>query len=129
MKQFLVLLGLLLVAALVLLTGCGYNQNLVSLTVTPQNVSLTGVGIQAQFTATGFYNHPYANKDLTNSVTWASSAPQIVGFVTPGTPGLLTVLGGGCGSNIQISATIKTPGNSVMTGTTTVNVTIPGSTP
>jgi hypothetical protein len=128
MKQFLVLLGLLLVAAL-LLSSCGYNQNLVSLTVAPQNVTLNGVGLVAQFTATGFYNHPYANKDLTSSVTWTTSAPGIVGFVTPGTPGLLTVLGGGCGSNIQINATIKTSGNSVMTGTTTVNVTIPGCTP
>src|SRR5262249_55355487 len=85
--------------------SCGHEQKLVSITVTPQNLTITGAGLNVQYRATGNYSHPPEQKDLTQKVVWFSPFPQIMAFSDPTQPGLATS-GFGCGSNLLITATI-----------------------
>jgi hypothetical protein len=121
-------LGLLLLNLL----SCADEHKLLSIDVSPQNTTITGAGLNLQFTATGHYVHPLENKDITSTVVWASSADQIISFATPGTPGLATS-GFGCGTNLQVSASVykdpaKPANGSVISGVATVNVQQPGTT-
>jgi hypothetical protein len=108
------------------ISGCGHDQELTSITVTPSNTTITGQGLELQFTALGHYIHPPETKDITSTVIWKSQADQIISFITPDKPGLATS-GFGCGDNLGISAVVyKNPTNpssgSAVIGTATVNV-------
>ncbi len=123
----------LALAALVLSSvSCGHDQKLVSITVAPQGTTITGAGLNLQFTATGNYIHPPESKDLTTKVIWKSEADQIIAFLDPSKPGLATS-GGGCGTNLAITATVYSnpsnpPAGSVVVGTALVNVAQPPGT-
>ena len=104
--------------------GCSEGQKLVGITVSPQNLTITGVGGIVPFVAYGTYTHPPESKDITHSVTWTSSFPQAIS-IDPAT-GIATT-GSGCGTNIIITATLYSkPANpaagTVAVGTSTVNV-------
>jgi len=119
-------LGLLLLNLL----SCADEHKLISIDVSPQNSTITGTGLNLQFTATGHYVHPLENRDITSTVVWASSSDQIVSFSTPSQPGLATS-GFGCGTNLQISASVykdpaKPANGSVISGVATVSVQQPG---
>jgi hypothetical protein len=88
---------------------------LVSIAVTPANPSVV-VGQNQQFTATGTFSDT-SHQDITASVVWASSNPDVAS-ITAG--GLATGLTGG--QQTTISAT-KTVGNANIMGTTTLMVT------
>jgi len=107
MKRYITLaLGMLLVVgAVVSLPGCGHDQVLTSITVNPSGATITGAGVIVNFQAIGTYIHPPENKDLTNSVVWASVAPQIIDFNFVGSTAGQAMSGSGCGSNIGITAT------------------------
>ncbi len=77
---------------------------LVSLAVTPVNAAIVQSGTQ-QFTATGTYTDG-STQNLTNSVTWSSSATAVA---TINAAGLATGVGGG---TTTISATSGTTSNS-----------------
>ena len=82
--------------------ACGNgDQQLVSITVSPDNVTMGGFGLQVQYTAIGNFRNPMESKDITSKVVWASAAPQIVSVDANG---LATYLGG-CATNLQITAT------------------------
>ena len=70
---------LLFVAMALPIAGCT-NPLAVSLSVSPTTQSISA-GQTAQFTAIGTFghgsNHPSSTQDLTNSVTWTSSAPGV----------------------------------------------------
>ncbi|HVN94402.1 MAG TPA: Ig-like domain-containing protein [Terracidiphilus sp.] len=70
---------LLLVALVLPIAGCS-NPLAVSVSISPTTQTI-GAGQTAQFTATGVFghgsNHPSSSQDLTNSVTWSSSAPSV----------------------------------------------------
>ena len=89
-----VLRGLLIVT-LVMLVGCGgggqnsstsvpppTSPTLNSITVTPSNAQIAK-GTTQQFTATGKYSDG-SSKNLTDSVTWGSSAVAVAGVNTSG---------------------------------------------
>jgi hypothetical protein len=106
--------------------GCGHDQELTSITVTPSDTTITGQGLELQYTALGHYIHPPESKDITSTVIWKSQADQIISFSTPDKPGLATS-GFGCGDNLEISAVVySNPNNpssgSAVIGTATVNV-------
>ena len=108
--------------------SCGYDQQLVSIGVSPKNTTIIGAGLQLQFIALGSYIHPPESKDITTTVMWKSDAEQIISF-SPDTPGL-AISGTGCGTNIGISAIIySNPSNpsagTAVIGRTTVSVTQP----
>jgi hypothetical protein len=82
-----------------------------------------GAGLTGQLIATGSYTHPGhppITRDITDEVTWQSSATQCVtvtntGFITSG---------GNICSNILVTA--SAPGfNGLISGNMTVNVTQP----
>jgi hypothetical protein len=66
-------------ALVLLLEGCSAPSTLTSIQVTPSTAALAAVGTTVQFTAMGTYSngrHPSETRDITGSVTWASSTPQ-----------------------------------------------------
>jgi hypothetical protein len=119
--------GLIAVVLLALgVLSCGSDQSLSSIQVRPTGTTITGAGLDLQFTAIGHYNHPPTTKDITSQVIWQSSARQIIDFVTPTVPGLATS-GFGCGTNIPIQAIVyrnpKNPSNgTAIIGTASVSV-------
>ncbi len=83
----------LLIGLVVPLTSCGNPSGLDAVQVSPTAQSLT-VGQTIQFAATGVFgnaNHQHT-KDITTSVTWASSTPSVA---TVGATGLATAVGPG----------------------------------
>jgi hypothetical protein len=125
------LLVAVLALLIVIMVSCADDHKLVSIDVSPQNFTITGQGLNVQFTAIGHYQHPLEDKDITSTVVWKSSADQIISFATPSRPGLATS-GGGCGTNLQISANVysnpKDPANGkIVQGVATVNVQQPGN--
>jgi hypothetical protein len=117
---------LLICCATFMIPSCGSGQKLVSIQVTPATVVFGGTdpSLFAQLTATGFYSHPPATKDITTQVTWAASIPQVAqvtsaGKVSPNT---------NCGvSSITASLTTNDPSGNVITGT--MSVTVDGTNP
>jgi len=117
--------ALLLIGALIPITSCNNSPSLTSITVSPTTANFGGPGLTMQLTATGSYTHPghpALTKDITDQVTWATSADQCV---TVSTTGLITSGQNVC-SSILITASM--PGfNGLISGTMTVNVTQPNS--
>jgi uncharacterized protein YjdB len=105
--------ALLLVGFGLALAGC--TNNLVdSIVITPATQTLA-VGQTVQFTAIGYQNHgthPSTNTNVTNQVTWTSSAPSVV---TVSSTGLATAVSAGTAT---IGATM--PGFGGIVGSTAV---------
>jgi len=40
------------------LSGCGHDQTLNSISIEPDNATVTGPGLQIHYTALGHYSHP-----------------------------------------------------------------------
>ena len=121
------LLGVLLLVGLTLpLTSCSVDPALTSITIIPNNITFGGAGLTAQLTAIGNYTRPghaAVTKDITDSVTWQSSA---AGCVTVSSTGLLT-----SGANIcsGIVVTAAAPGfHGDIVGQMTVTTTAPPTT-
>jgi hypothetical protein len=121
--------ALVMVAASVALPSCGFDRKLVLITVNPPGANITGAGVEVDFQALGTYIHPPETEDITNSVVWASTAPQIVSIDAKTG---VAVSGTGCGTNITITATAySNPQNnsgSIVQGTALVSVTLPNGT-
>jgi hypothetical protein len=84
----------LVAAATILLnaSSCGFNQHLISISISPSGATFGAVdnGLQVDFTASGTYAHPPETKDITSLVTWKSDTPQVAqvtsgGVVSPNT--------------------------------------------
>jgi len=120
--------ALIVVAAFVALSSCGFQKRLVAITIIPSGANITGPGLVINFKATGIYVHPPDSRDITDSVVWTSAAPQVIKIVS--NTGVATS-GFDCGTNITITATAYSdPQNnsgSVVVGTALVNVTQPGN--
>jgi hypothetical protein len=105
-----------LVAAL-LVVGCGANEQLNSIMVTPGSAQIQSAGGTAQFQATGFFvdgkNGHASSKNLTTQVIWSSSS---VSVATINSSGLATAVAAG---TTTITAT---GGNGSITGTATLTV-------
>ena len=107
--------------------GCGHDQHLDSITIEPNNATITGAGLDIHYTALGHYSHPPNTKDITDQLTWASSAPQIITVDQHG----VATSGLGCGTNLEITATSNTntpKSDSVIVGRVIVNVKQPPGT-
>jgi len=121
--------ALVAVGALLSLPSCGHDQQLMSITIIPTGETITGTGVIVPFMAQGNYIHPPEIRDITNSVVWASTAPQIISIIAA--TGVATT-GDGCGTNITITATAyANPQNHsgrAVVGTAPVSVAQPGGT-
>jgi hypothetical protein len=115
-----------MVALSAMITSCGAPRRLVSITIVPNGLTINGEGLIVNFKAEGNYQNPVETRDITNSVAWASAAPQIIS-VDPSTG--VAVSGFGCGSNITITATHfanqQAQTGAAVVGTAGVNVTQP----
>jgi len=96
----------------VFLTGTGTAATLVSIAVSPQAASVA-LGKTQQFTAAGTYTDG-STQNLTNSVTWNSSAPAVASVSSTG-----LATGAGTGS-ATITATLGS-----ISGSSTLSVTPP----
>ena len=111
---------LLLIAAMALtITGCT-NPLAVSLSVSPTTQSIA-VNQTAQFNALGVFghgNHPSSTQDLTDSVTWNSSAP-----------GVATISASGVATGVSAGTTTITASINGFTGvvSATASLTVSGS--
>jgi uncharacterized protein YjdB len=121
-----------------LLIGCSASQ-VDTLAISPATQSLA-VGQTAQFTAQGNITHgkhPSSNTDVTNVVSWTSTAPAVAtvsaaGLATAVSPGTTTITASmqGFGGTISSSATVTVTSSGVTgsTGTDVVTITvIPGA--
>ena len=115
--------ALLLLGMFVPLNGCINSPSLTSISIAPTTMNFGGAGLQATLIATGSYTHPghpAQTKDITDSVTWSSSATECV---TVNSSGVITSGSNTC-SNILITA--SAPGfNGLISASMTVNVTQP----
>jgi len=133
--KWLAVFALVLVATVLLVSsGCGDPQELVSISVQPGSETFGSsdipvsqdAGAQVQLRAIGTYVHPPVTKDITSQVTWSSNSPQMV---TVNSTGLITVTGNACGGSI-VSATVQTNADTsgvsssgaIVTGSMTANV-------
>jgi hypothetical protein len=98
--------------SLVGLLSCGNDPALVSIVVTPQDVTISGVDCTTapcqptvQYKAIGFYNHGGKPKDITDQVVWSTDAPTIIQFQSS-PAGLLAPTGNGAGINLGVRATV-----------------------
>jgi hypothetical protein len=92
--------------------SCGNDQALVSIVVSPQNVTIAGVDCTTapcqptvQYKAIGFYNHGGKPKDITDQVVWSTNAPTVIQFQSS-PAGLLAPTGNGAGTNLGVTATV-----------------------
>ncbi len=102
-------------------------EPLLSLTIIPSSISVGNLQDTGQFLAIGTYSTAPSVRDLTNSVTWISSAPNVFPVNTNGTgvpnsgapAGVVTAYGSG-NAVIIAEATDSTTG-SIQTATATFN--------
>jgi hypothetical protein len=90
--------------------GGGVGHNLLSVAVIPGSQTLNLPGQTAQFIAIGTFTGTPTSVNLTNlaTTTWYSSDQTVANFVTPGSPGLITVTPAGCPTSsctVYITAT------------------------
>jgi hypothetical protein len=120
--------ALVAVGAVLSLSSCGFKKQLVLITVNPSTASITGAGVIVDFQALGTYIHPPETVNITESVVWASTAPQIISIVS--NTGVATS-GTSCGT-VTITATeysdMQNDTGSVVVGTALVTVTPPSGT-
>ncbi len=99
-KRLVLLVAVFALAAM--FTGCGAPRRLTSIAVLPDGINITGAGLVVNFKALGTYENPTETRDITDTVVWASAAPQIISI--DANTGVATS-GLGCGTNITITAT------------------------
>ncbi len=126
MKQSQARIGALAACFLVclLIPSCGSDHVLTAITVSPQNSTIVGPGVQVQFMAIGTFIHPPETKDVTDLVNWSTTTPQILLISNTG---LATSAPTGCGFNLGVTATYYTNASNhsagnVVVGSSTVNV-------
>jgi hypothetical protein len=105
----------LLVLPLSLVPSCAAPQKLESVMVLPSDTTLQGFGLQVHYKAYGSFVHPPETLDISNTVTWSSSSPQIISIDNTG----IATYVQGCATNLLITATYTHKG-SVMVGTATL---------
>lgn len=96
--------------------------DLIGVEITPADPQLA-VGVQQQFRATGIYTNGAANlrDDITDQVSWLSSAPGTVSVADSGSDkGLATTVSAG---NAEISATLEGVSSSVAVAVTSATLT------
>lgn len=102
-------------------------EPLLSLTIVPSSITVANLQDTGQFLAIGTYSTTPTVRDLTNSVTWISTAPNIfpintngTGVPNPGTPaGVITAYGNG--SDVVIAEATDPSTGSIQTATATFN--------
>jgi hypothetical protein len=123
------LAAIMITAALSL--SCARNHDLEFIEVTPQTETLgiacsgplpTDCAPTTNYTAIGHYIHPDSTQDVTSMVTWTTSNPDLIAFADSSHPNVLFPTGLGCGTGLQVQATLNVDSGNTKIGTATVNV-------
>lgn len=95
--------------------GCGHEQQLVSIAVSPGSGGAGPLGavIPVQYTAIGTYIHPPKTVDLTSQVKWTSSVADVA---TINSSGLVVPTGIACGSTTITATAEAGAGAGIVTG-------------
>jgi hypothetical protein len=120
--SLIVLIGI--AVCLVAEASCARSQQLESITIQPSSVTFLSpfTTLTFQLKAYGAFIHPPETKDITDQVTWTSSAPAL--SVVSNT-GVVAVSGNGsCGANVVTATAPATPGNPNGLITSTASVTV-----
>lgn len=112
------ILQLSVLILVLLLAGCTVSPYLTSIQVVPDSGTLQGAGATLQFKAVGTFSnrtHPENTQDVTNQVTWSSSALSVAtvsstGLATGVSEGTTTITAAGVNGAIVGTATL-TVGN------------------
>ena len=88
-------------------SGGGSGGTILSLTIIPSSIGFSALGEQAQLLAIGTFSTAPTVRDLTNSVTWITSAPNLF----PVTNNNSSAPGGGTQNGGVVSALGSTPCN------------------
>ena len=112
---------------LLAILSCGSRHLLTGITVTPDNVTFTNPQQGSQFitfTATGHFQHPPGDRDITNQVVWSIAFPDI--FTIDPKTGIATYVGG-CGTSLPVTATASTdlhlpPSGNIAQGTASISI-------
>lgn len=85
-KWFSIIVLIAVATFLLNVSSCGFNQHLVSISITPSafTFGVANTNASVGFGALGTYIHPPATKDVTSLVTWASDNPQVVQITSAG---------------------------------------------
>jgi uncharacterized protein YjdB len=100
-------------ASSIFVSSCS-NEHLVSIAVTPPNVSVTLTGQTTQFEATGVTNHANVPPQALSTVSWSSSSPSVA---TISSSGVATAVG--CGSATITAQQSGVTGQATFTNTCT----------
>lgn len=121
MKRKNIALTVCSLAIFLFVLGCGHDQQLVSIAVSPSATSVGPLGavIPVQLTAYGTYIHPPKTANITNQVKWTTSVADVA---TVNSSGLVLPTGIACGTT-NITATGGT--SVIVTGMATFTVTDP----
>lgn len=109
---------------LLTVSSCARDQQLESITITPNSVTFLspGTDITFQLKAYGTYIHPPETKDITNQVSWQSLSKDLVVVTSTGV--VSTANTGHCGiTSVSASASNSGgPSGNVIVGTATATV-------
>jgi hypothetical protein len=105
--------------SLLSLSSCAHNTHLVSIAIQPGDGTFAAVdpGLSFQYRAYGTYIHPPKTLDITDQVTWQSSATQVAQFTAPG----LVSPNTNCGV-AQIFATMHDSPNDIVSNSASITV-------
>jgi hypothetical protein len=110
---------ILAASSLLSLSSCAHNTHLVGINIQPGNGTFAAAdpGLSFQYRAYGTYIHPPKTVDITDQVTWQSSAPQVAQFSQPG----LVSPNSNCGVS-QIFATMHDSPNDIVSNSVSITV-------
>ncbi|MFZ0419276.1 MAG: hypothetical protein WAM04_14350 [Candidatus Sulfotelmatobacter sp.] len=126
-RKWLSIIVLIAVATFLMsVSSCGFNQHLVSISITPSafTFGVANPNAVVGFGALGTYIHPPATKDVTSLVTWASDNPQVVQITSAGVASPASALT--CGT-ANIGASFYDSPNLVTSNIATITVDGPAS--
>jgi len=111
------------------ITNTPAPEPLLSLTIIPASITVNNLQDTGQFLAIGTFSQPPTTRDLTNSVTWLTSAPNVfpvnsngTGIPNPGIDaGVVTAYGTGSATIIAEELNPTLTNNSIQTATATFN--------
>jgi Divergent InlB B-repeat domain len=123
-KWFVVTALVVAAASVLSLSSCAHNTHLVGINIIPGNGTFAAVDPSAsfQYRAYGTYIHPPKTVDITDQVTWQSSAPQVAQITGPGAVSPNT----NCGV-AQIFATMHDSPNDIVSNEVSITVDGPAS--
>lgn len=136
-RFFLRSLGTIAILGFFLATlSCARNHDLEFISVTPGTETLgiacgvpgepTTCAPTTKYRAFGTFIHPQETQEVTDQVQWTTSNPDLITFADPAQPNIMFPTGTGCGTGLQVQATLQVAPGNTKVGTATVSINCAG---